>query len=52
VRPLGELFDRLEGFQWDEGNAEKNWARHGVSQSECEQVFLNLPVVVTPDDWH
>ena len=34
------------GFQWDEGNAEKNWVQHHVSQGEAEQVFFNHPVVV------
>jgi uncharacterized DUF497 family protein len=32
-------------FEWDAGNAEKNWLRHRVSQAECEQVFFNLPLV-------
>jgi uncharacterized protein len=44
----------IEGteFEWDAGNAEKNWLRHQVSQSECEQVFFNLPFVVSEDDLH
>ena len=41
-----EFFPDLEGFQWDEGNASKNWTRHRVSQTEAEQVFLNRPLVV------
>jgi hypothetical protein len=42
-----ESFPNVEGFQWDEGNASKNWTRHRVSQTEAEQVFLNRPLVVT-----
>ena len=42
-----EFFQDVEGFQWDEANASKNWTRHHVSQTEAEQVFLNRPVVVT-----
>jgi len=44
----------MEGteFEWDAGNAEKNWVRHQVSQAECEQVFFNLPLVVAEDDLH
>jgi hypothetical protein len=38
------------GFEWDEGNADKNWVRHRVSQSECEQVFFNQPLIVA-EDW-
>ena len=41
-----EFFPNVEGFQWDEGNASKNWRRHQVSQTEAEQVFLNRPVLV------
>jgi hypothetical protein len=34
------------GFQWDEGNAEKNWIKHKVSRGETEQVSFNRPLVV------
>jgi uncharacterized DUF497 family protein len=40
------------GFQWGEGNADKNWDKHRVSRSECEQVFFNLPLVVREDPEH
>ncbi|MCY3022264.1 MAG: BrnT family toxin [Planctomycetota bacterium] len=40
------------GFEWDEGNAVKNWLKHDVSQSECEQVFFNMPFLVKPDEKH
>ena len=33
------------GFQWDEGNAEKNLEAHQVTRSEIEQVFLGRPMV-------
>lgn len=39
-------------FEWDAGNADKNWIRHRVSQAECEQVFFNRPLVVSEDDLH
>jgi len=44
--------DRCTGFQWDKDNAEKNWLKHGVSPSECEQIFFNLPLVVSGDIEH
>jgi uncharacterized DUF497 family protein len=47
--------DRLSeygGFEWDEGNKEKNWTKHRVSPLECEQVFFNLPLVVGGDPQH
>jgi uncharacterized DUF497 family protein len=39
------------GFDWDEGNNRKN-AKHGVSKSEVEQVFLNKPLLLTDDVTH
>lgn len=29
------------GFEWDAGNLDKNWAKHGVTFWKCEEVFLN-----------
>ena len=40
-----------KGFNWDQGNLEKNWLKHGVSPIECEQVFFNQPLV-SPDTKH
>jgi hypothetical protein len=37
------------GFQWDEGNADKNWTLHQVSRSEAEETFFNRPILVAPD---
>jgi uncharacterized protein len=39
-------------FDWDVGNADKNWIRHRVSQVECEQVFFNRPLVAAEDVLH
>lgn len=47
--------DRLRGcagFQWDSGNATKNWDRHDVDCGECEQVFFNRPLVVNRNSSH
>jgi len=30
---------QIIGFHWDENNREKNWEKHGVLASECEEVF-------------
>ena len=35
------------GFEWDAGNADKNWDLHQVTQIECEQPFFNRPVIIT-----
>jgi hypothetical protein len=41
-----------EGFQWDEGNSDKNWYLHQVTNAECEEVFFNLPLIVALDPQH
>jgi len=35
----------IEGFDWDSGNARKNLDKHGVTQTEAEQVFANEPLI-------
>jgi uncharacterized DUF497 family protein len=40
------------GFEWDAGNADKNWNLHQVTQIECEQPFFNRPVMVTRAERH
>ncbi len=35
----------VEGFDWDEGNGRKNIDKHGVSQTEAEQVFNGAPLL-------
>ena len=45
-------FSRIEGFQWDLGNARKSVEKHGVSQGEAEQVFFNEPLLVVQDVGH
>lgn len=41
-----------EGFDWDEGNIDKNWHLHQVADRECEEVFFNLPLVIAADVKH
>jgi hypothetical protein len=44
-----DLPERLRGavgFDWDAGNVDKNWKKHGVRFTECEEVFSREPVVV------
>ncbi len=40
------------GFDGDHGNAEKSWARRGVSRAEAEEVFFNRPVLLAEDAKH
>ena len=44
-------FSRLEGFDWDQSNIEKNWKKHRVAFYECEEIFLRAPIIL-PDLEH
>ncbi len=43
---------RIEGFDWDEGNARKSIDKHQVSQGEAEQIFFNDPLLISEDVSH
>lgn len=32
---------KITGFEWDKGNSDKSYLKHGISQNEAEQVFLD-----------
>ncbi|HMB99673.1 MAG TPA: BrnT family toxin [Flavobacteriaceae bacterium] len=49
---MNEILDNCSGFQWDKGNSEKNWKKHNVTQNECEQVFFNIPLMISDDMEH
>jgi len=40
------------GFDWDDGNSSKSLDKHGVSQQEAEQVFVDPRVLVLVDEKH
>jgi uncharacterized DUF497 family protein len=44
--------ENFKGFYWDDGNRDKNWIRHKVSTTECEDVFFNLPMLFHDDIKH
>jgi uncharacterized DUF497 family protein len=43
---------RVVGFDWDAANSRKSNEKHGVSQAEAEQVFLNEPLLIVDDVKH
>ncbi|MBI4720719.1 MAG: BrnT family toxin [Chitinivibrionia bacterium] len=47
-----QSFADWEEFEWDEGNLLKNWEKHRVSASECEEIFFNRPLVAGSDKKH
>ena len=44
--------DPVQRFDWDVGNERKSHDKHGVSQSEAEQIFFNDPLLVLADPRH
>ncbi len=49
---MDDLASAATEFEWDEGNATKNWERHRVTRVECEETFLHRPLVVARDEAH
>jgi uncharacterized DUF497 family protein len=44
--------DYCVGFDWDDGNIDKNWRSHAVTWWECEEVFFNRPRTILRDVGH
>ena len=44
--------NQFQGFDWNHGNQNKNWEKHGVTHIECEQIFFNQPLLVADDKNH
>ncbi len=44
--------DNLKSFQWDEGNIDKSYNKHGITPNEAEEVFLDENLQVTKDVKH
>jgi len=50
MKDWSEILSLSEGFEWDEGNLNKNWEKHRVSHIECEEIFFNAPVIFKRDE--
>ena len=40
------------GFEWDEHNVTKNWHKHRVRFTECEEIFFDERLKLLPDVKH
>ena len=45
-------FERIIGFDWNEGNRRKNFDSHAVADFEAEEIFLDPRVTIAPDLEH
>lgn len=43
---------KIEGFDWDDANIEKNWTKHKVYYKEAEEVFFDRDILVGIDIKH
>ena len=39
-------------FEWDKGNSDKNWLKHGVRNSDAEEVFFDKQKRIAKDIFH
>ena len=39
-------------FEWDQGNIDKNWIKHKITNHGAEQVFVDKFAFITPDVKH
>ena len=46
---MARQFGNWAGFDWDDGNSNKNWHLHRVTDTECEEIFFNVPLIVALD---
>ena len=42
---------KIDGFDWDKGNVEKNFLKHGITCEQIEKIFHHSPWVA-PDVKH
>ena len=49
---LTEKLRECTGFDWDQGNKDKNWILHQVRRGELEEVFFNEPLIAADDYEH
>ncbi len=51
-KPMIHYFPGIIAFDWDDGNRDKNFLKHKVTNHECEQVFFNEPLIILDDKKH
>ena len=49
---MKDIFADIIGFDWDDGNRDKNYLKHNVLNGECEDIFFNQPLVIGSDIKH
>lgn len=42
----------ISGFEWDKGNVDKSYQKHGITMAEAEEIFLDNDLQVIKDIKH
>lgn len=45
-------FEKIDGFDWDSGNIDKNLVKHGIDCREAEEIFLDIEGIHLEDNKH
>lgn len=45
-------FSQIKAFEWDNGNLNKNFHKHGITNEEAEEVFFDYRKKIIPDNKH
>lgn len=45
-------FSRFTVFEWDKGNIDKSYRKHGITPNEAEEVFLDKNILILEDTKH
>ena len=43
---------KITEFEWDEGNIDKSYKKHGITPNEAEELFLDENVLLVEDIKH
>lgn len=44
--------NKITDFEWDEGNVDKSYKKHGITPNEAEEIFLDKDVLLQEDIRH
>lgn len=47
-----QVFKNPLAFEWDEGNKDKNFVKHKVTNEECEEIFFDPKKKIAEDIFH
>lgn len=45
-------WDKIKGFEWDKGNVDKSYQKHGITPNKSEEAFLDKELKIIKDIKH